>query len=176
MSLAFVSVCKEYYADSIIIVPDERNVYEVGETVSFYAMMGNGGATYYDHGLLMWSVLDTEVAVVDGGYSDELQVYLVGEGVTTVDVVTVEGYHDSFTIYVGTEPPVDPPEEEVILGDVDGDGNLSPKDSYVIRLIIVNSIVSGGSESYNEAADINGDGKITAVDSLMLRKIVAGLI
>ena len=172
----YVSVCKEYYADAITIVPDERNVYEVGETVSFYAMMGNGGATYYDHGLLMWSVLDTEVAVVDGGYSDELQVYLVGEGVTTVDVVTAEGYHDSFTIYVGTEPPVDPPEEEVILGDIDGDGRVSSMDSYAIKLIILNSIVSGSSESYNEAADINGDGKITAVDSLMLRKMVAGLI
>ncbi len=167
-----VSVCREYYADSVTIVPNELNVYEVGETASFYAMMGNGGATYYDHGLLQWSISNPDVAYISGGYNDLLDICFIGEGITTVDIVTAEGYHDSITLYVGVEPPVNPP-EEVIPGDVDGDGDVSPEDSYYIRVFIVNFVVSG---DYDESADLNDDGKVTAVDSLLLKKMIAGVI
>lgn len=168
-----VSVCKAYYADSITIVPDESNVYEVGESAAFYAMMGNGGATYYDQDLLMWSIIDNGVAYISGGYGDSLYLEFVGEGEVIIDVVTAEGYHATYTVYVGVDAPAEPPEEEVIPGDVDGDGNVSAEDSYYIRIFIVDFIISG---EYEESADLNGDGKITAVDSLLLRKMIAGIL
>ncbi len=167
----YVSVCKEYYADSVTIVPDETNVYEVGEAASFYAMMGNGGATYYDHGLLQWSISNPNVASISGGYDDELYIYLIGEGVTTVDIVTAEGYHDSLTIYVGIEPPVD----EKPTGDIDGDGNTGAKDlNSLLKTLSGVEIFEEGSDEF-ECADIDDDGLLTGKDLNLLKRIIAGV-
>jgi len=60
---------------------------------------------------------------------------------------------------------------EVITGDVNGDGEVSAKDSVIIK-----KILSGVAESYQyifENGDVDENGEITARDSIQLKKILS---
>lgn len=52
------------------------------------------------------------------------------------------------------------------MGDLDGDGKITAKDSLLMRKTIQGIDVT----VISEAADINGDGSVNAADSLLLRK------
>lgn len=55
------------------------------------------------------------------------------------------------------------------MGDLDGDGKITAKDSLLMRKAIVGVAV----EFNSAAADIDGDGSVTAADSFLLRKHLA---
>lgn len=59
--------------------------------------------------------------------------------------------------------------QNVLPGDVNGDGMVNSKDSVMLRKYILDGI------SINEeAADVNDDGKIGTADSVLLRKYILG--
>jgi len=65
-------------------------------------------------------------------------------------------------------------EEEVVLGDLDGDGQVNGIDSnYLMRAVAGTISIESGS-SQEKAADVNGDGQINAIDTNMLKRILAG--
>ena len=60
---------------------------------------------------------------------------------------------------------------DYILGDVDGDGKVTTKDSILIRRYLL----GGWNVTLNEnAADIDKDGKITTKDSILIRRYLLG--
>lgn len=58
---------------------------------------------------------------------------------------------------------------DVLPGDVNGDGKVNAKDSALLRLYILN-----GAEIDEEAADVDGNGKINPKDSVLLRRYLLG--
>ena len=64
----------------------------------------------------------------------------------------------------------------MVLGDVDGDGNVTMKDVLLIRKIIAGALIEQPDAETIARADVDGDGKLTMKDILMLRKIVAGAV
>ena len=67
---------------------------------------------------------------------------------------------------------VDPvPEKVVLLGDVNGDGEVSVFDAIAMQKYIADKPVAGFVE---EAGDINGDGVIDANDTILIQKYTSG--
>ena len=81
-------------------------------------------------------------------------------------------------VYLAEEviEPKDPEEPELILGDVNGDGELSIKDVTVL----IEYLLTGESEAKNEetpsinfaGADVNGDGEISIKDVAVLINLI----
>ncbi|MDO4883090.1 MAG: dockerin type I repeat-containing protein, partial [Oscillospiraceae bacterium] len=63
------------------------------------------------------------------------------------------------------------PEKEVLLGDVDGDGEVSVFDAITMQKYLADKPVAVFVE---EAADVNGDGVIDANDAILLQKFTSG--
>jgi len=77
-----------------------------------------------------------------------------------------------------TEPETQPETQpattagEVILGDVDGDGEVTVFDATYIQRFAVNMSVT----NFNEAAgDVDGDGEVTAFDATYILRYAAGM-
>ena len=63
---------------------------------------------------------------------------------------------------------------DVLLGDVNLDGQVNAVDSNLLRRCVGGAYtIEVGSDSF-KAADINGDGQINSIDSNLLKRIVAG--
>ena len=73
---------------------------------------------------------------------------------------------DTSTDKKDTPDTPDTPDKPVkrLLGDVDGDGKVSAKDSLLIQRYVIN--LRKLDETQQKAADVNGDGKVTAKDAL----------
>ncbi|MBE6586802.1 MAG: hypothetical protein E7647_00130 [Ruminococcaceae bacterium] len=84
-----------------------------------------------------------------------------GEGVATLEAFTDSGLYASVTVVAG---------DAVILGDVNGDGDINAVDTNMLKRFI------GGTTTdivvFN--SDMNGDGSIDAIDSNLLKRLVAG--
>ena len=94
-----------------------------------------------------------------------LVVYLLLARKGSPDADTAVIYGDEFT------PGVPGPGR--LLGDVDGDGVVTPSDA-----IWVSEYVNGIRHLTEEemwAADVNRDGVVTAVDALLIKRHLAGL-
>lgn len=70
------------------------------------------------------------------------------------------------TVEEGDEP-------EIVLGDVNGDGEIKASDASLIQQYAVNISIAGFDE---KAADVNGDGKITAGDASLVLQYATGII
>ena len=67
---------------------------------------------------------------------------------------------------------VDPePEKEVLLGDVDGDGEVTVMDALAMQKYVADKPVK---DFVVEAADINGDGVVDTNDTILIQKYTAG--
>ena len=63
------------------------------------------------------------------------------------------------------------PEEVLILGDVDSDGEVTVMDALAMQKYVADKPVS----NFNEAvADINNDGEINITDTILIQKYTAG--
>lgn len=66
-----------------------------------------------------------------------------------------------------------PTNTEVILGDLNGEGNVNAIDFALLRCELLGI---AHAEIIKEAADVNGDGNINAIDFALLRKYLLGMI
>lgn len=67
---------------------------------------------------------------------------------------------------------VDPePEKEVLLGDVDGDGEVTVMDALAMQKYVADKPVK---DFVVEAADINGDGVVDTNDTILIQKYTSG--
>ena len=65
---------------------------------------------------------------------------------------------------------------DVLLGDINGDGEVSAKDSNILKQALAGLLEFEEGSYEHKAADIDGDGMITAKDSNLLKQIIAGLL
>ncbi|MBQ7715448.1 MAG: CotH kinase family protein [Clostridia bacterium] len=69
------------------------------------------------------------------------------------------------------EPPVEPDEPEVLLGDIDGDSLITSKDVNTLKKYLVGIYSDEDINMVN--ADVNGDGDITTKDMRSLKALLA---
>ncbi len=69
--------------------------------------------------------------------------------------------------------PEDPTQDELIMGDINGDGKITTVDAKWILQYIANS--RKFDERQNKAADLNADGKLSVVDVKWVLQIIAGI-
>jgi len=122
--------------------------------------------------------------VTSGGYLGDARLITVkpttcevhtwdeGEVIKAPTTKPGETFH-TCTVCGATETVVTP--AIYMYGDVNGDGEVSAKDSMFIRRHLARADVLID-EGQKYSADVNDDGKINAKDSLMLRRYLAGHI
>ncbi|MCI2113504.1 MAG: dockerin type I repeat-containing protein, partial [Ruminococcus sp.] len=64
--------------------------------------------------------------------------------------------------------------KDYLLGDVNGDGNISVLDATLIQKYIAGLVTF--SDTQKAAADVNNDGSVSIVDATLIQKYIAGLI
>ena len=65
---------------------------------------------------------------------------------------------------------------EILLGDINGDGEVTAKDSNLMKQALSGSIEFKNGTREFSAADIDGDGAISAKDSNLLKQMIAGVM
>ena len=87
--------------------------------------------------------------------------------------ITTDAPTDAPTEIMTDAPTEAPTEKPVLLGDVDGDGEVTIFDATAIQRYLA-GILSG---PFNEeAADIDGDGDISIFDATYIQRMLAGLL
>ena len=80
--------------------------------------------------------------------------------------------------YIPAKDPDEEPEPEPVepgaLGDINGDGRITPVDITLFRLYVAGKAEAG--QVVRGACDLNGDGRITPADITVLRLYLAGKI
>ena len=97
----------------------------------------------------------------------------------TCNIEPVSGKHDLYFVFTGGDGylyninwwKTDAPDEEYILGDLNGDGCVDVFDLCSMR----RAAAEGDAERF-DAADIDGDGAITENDLILLNKFISGEI
>ena len=64
-----------------------------------------------------------------------------------------------------------PKENQITLGDVNGDGKISATDYVLIKRHIMQTKLLED-ETQKLAADVNGDGRISATDYVLIKKMI----
>ena len=64
--------------------------------------------------------------------------------------------------------------EYSLLGDVDGDGEVTVMDATLVQKYIVSLEIL--TDSQLNVADVNGDGEISVIDATQIQKIVVNLV
>ena len=64
--------------------------------------------------------------------------------------------------------------DKFVLGDVDGSGDVSSADSYIVKLM--NSGMTSATDDMTMASDVNLDGEVNAMDSYLYKLYLAGHI
>ena len=72
------------------------------------------------------------------------------------------------------EIPIEKPEENIVFGDSDGNGNVDVMDAYFARLVAAKLVKP--TEEQLAFCDVDSDGKITAIDANLIRKYALGII
>ena len=118
----------------------------------------------------MRPVMRTMVSYDGAEYAANLAFDIVytGEGEALIEVSVPELYDGDRNALVATVVSTEIPEfvEEVLVGDMDGDGILTVLDGLAIIKMFVN-------ETYSALADANGDGKVTLADAIRIFKLLA---
>ena len=101
------------------------------------------------------------------------------ENGSAVKITNADGTAVSETQYIATGMQASAPNSDasyalVVMGDVDGDGNITALDAVTILKAVIGETTL---ESYEKkvAADINNDGWVRADDAVMLLKYIIGI-
>ena len=71
---------------------------------------------------------------------------------------------------------IKPAASTVLLGDINGDGEVNAKDSNLLKQMIAGSYKAESGSAPAIAADVNGDGEISAKDSNLLKQMISGAL
>lgn len=101
------------------------------------------------------------------------------ENGSAVNITKADGSAVSETQYIATGMQASAPGSDasyalVVMGDVDGDGNVTALDAVTILKAVIGEITLDSYET-KVAADINGDGWVRADDAVELLKYVIGI-
>ena len=107
-------------------------------------------------------VVESQTTIADMKLIDSEVVVFKGDNIIT-DENSLVGTGYTITIYENTYTIVK-------LGDVNGDGNLSPSDYVKVKNHIMN--VSTLSDIFLQSADMNNDGNITPSDYVKIKNII----
>lgn len=107
--------------------------------------------------------LDDITITIDGAYADENDVFMDSSG------VCLEVFKEFVCVAKGDDA------EEVLLGDVNGDGWVDSLDAALI-LQYDAGIKEDLSDSALKAADVNGDDWVDSIDASMILRYDAGII
>lgn len=126
--------------------------------VSFVSEVGEAPAAVYDvmGNSVELESIEAEGYIFEGWYASP---DFSGEAITSLTV----GEEDT-VLYAKMIP-------DIIPGDVDGDGDITMLDLYMLKSFL--KLTSVPTEKQISAADIDGDGDLTMVDSYQLRYRVA---
>ncbi len=107
--------------------------------------------------------------------NDSMQYTCIIIEVNKSDIISSENIKTAYSSTGSVHtPPYTPP--STIMGDVNGDYNVTATDYFYIKSIMFKGSNNGYYEElfgdYMSRADMNGDGKLTATDYLMVKKIV----
>jgi hypothetical protein len=75
-----------------------------------------------------------------------------------------------------TSTPTPTPVSDVLVGDVNGDGNVNSIDFGYFRMYLLGTIKEFPAENDLKAADVNGDGNINSIDFGYFRMLLLGTI
>ena len=64
--------------------------------------------------------------------------------------------------------------KDYLLGDVNGDGQVTVVDATLIQKYIAGLVTL--SDTQKAAADVNNDGSVSVIDATLIQKYIAGLI
>jgi len=77
---------------------------------------------------------------------------------------------NGIVVSIGTDGMVYAFGGEVMMGDVNNDGEVTAADAVIALQMAVGAVPT------NEEADVNRDGAVTSLDALMIMQVVAGAI
>ncbi len=124
--------------------------------------------------------------VITGNGKQELTVSVTDEGLllegtkldgTTIstedDTITLNTTEDKVLVQEENDELIDP-DNDILLGDVDGDGEVTIMDATEVQLAVAKVITL--SEDRNRCADADRDGETTIMDATQIQKFVARVI
>lgn len=91
-----------------------------------------------------------------------------------IGMLLFEPFEWESTFSFQIEIPIEKPEENIVFGDSDGNGNVDVMDAYFARLVAA-KLVKPTEEQF-AFCDVDLDGKITAMDANIIRKYALGII
>ena len=120
---------------------------------------------------LYYSTIDT----VADCYSQDYSCVATKDGIYFIRINTAEYVLFGYDLYLlpassGAYQSIF--EDEIILGDADGDGSVTILDATVIQKKIASIEVAAFNE---KAADVDGDGKVTVLDATYIQKFLASM-
>ena len=122
----------------------EASLWNATEVATFVLIVTNHDNVYHDHG-----------EIYDEAYAKKEDGYLV------------------FTCpHCGATIVVPDTEEAIMMGDVNGDNEISVLDAMMVAQRIVGDISE--EQISVEAADVNGDGEISVLDAMMIAQYIVG--
>jgi hypothetical protein len=106
-------------------------------------------------------------------YDEMSGMFLAAQVKFQASVVYAHEYVDGVCVHCGAEEESQGGEEEVLVGDVNGDGRINARDARTLLRLVAGLTNEG--EAKEAAADVNNDGRVNARDARTLLRQIAGL-
>lgn len=101
----------------------------------------------------------------DSGFKNDF--HTIALDLATDNTQDITFYFDNISVKV---------KEEIILGDVDGDGEITAQDASLVLQLVAGKITTETEGVVYGAADVDGDDEVTAQDASLILQHVAGKI
>ncbi len=139
-------------------------IYEIASVSCFFAPLGT-----YDYISEVIISDDSVIGLLEAS-DDWIEFETLSIGTATITVVTECGL--SATVTVNVFDYEEGGGEDVLLGDLDGDGNVNAKDTNMLKRVFAGVISL--TEEQRIAADLDGDCKVNSLDANLLIRVATG--